>query len=242
MLLVNYRRVPSFISPNMKNQFKNIFGKLNRIVLALGVRNFSGKGSAFFRVRCKISPGNKVVFAKSVVEKVRISIKGTDNEIKSDSSLISSTSIQIEGTNNKLILEAGVKLRGSVINLRGNNCLIHIGQNTTFGGARLVNTGNDNPLKIGKNCLFADHIEVWASDTHSIYNREGKMINKEKPIIIEDNVWIGSHVFILKGVTIKSGSVVGMGALVTKDVPGNSISVGNPNAVVRENISWKLDY
>jgi len=226
----------------MKKQFKGIIGTLNRTILGLRIGNFSGNKSFFFRVRFKIAQGNKIDFIHSTIEKVRISIKGAGNEIKCESSLISSTSIQIEGKNNKLVLEAGVKLRGSMINLRGDNCLIHIGENSTFGGARLVNTGNNNPLKIGKNCLFADHIEVWASDTHSIYNRDGQMINKEKPVTIEDNVWIGSHVFILKGVTIKSGSVVGMGTLVTKDVPANTISVGNPNMVVRENIHWKPDY
>ena len=226
----------------MKNKLKGIVGKVKGTILRLSINNFSGGNNVFFRVRCTVTPGNRIAFERSTVEKTRISVTGTNNEIKSDGALISGTTIQIEGKDNKLVLAPGVKLRSCVINLRGDNCTIYIGENTTFGGARLVNTGSGNPLKIGSNCLFADHIEVWASDTHSIYDQTGKMINKEKPVVIEDNVWVGSHVIILKGVTIKSGSVVGMGSLVTRDVPANTISAGRPNVVIKENISWKMDY
>ena len=45
---------------------------------------------------------------------------------------------------------------------------------------------------------------------------------------IGNHVWIGKRAIILKGVTIGDGSIVGMGAVVTKDVPSNSLAVGNP--------------
>lgn len=173
---------------------------------------------------------------------MRISVKGSQNEIKCNNSFISNSSIQIKGTNNRLCLEPGVKLRNAKIEIRGNNLTILIGEYTSFGGVRIVNVGRDNDIKIGKNCLFADHIEIWASDTHSIYDKDGKMINLEKPIDIGDHVWVGSHVIILKGVHINEGSVIGMGSLVTKDVPSYVISTGRPNVVIRENIHWKLDY
>jgi acetyltransferase-like isoleucine patch superfamily enzyme len=89
---------------------------------------------------------------------------------------------------------------------------------------------------------LADYIEIWASDTHSIFDSSNNLINPERDIIINDNVWIGAHVIILKGVTIGAGSVVGIATLVTKNIPSNSLSVGNTNRVIRENISWNIDY
>ncbi len=56
---------------------------------------------------------------------------------------------------------------------------------------------------------------------------------EEKPVVIEDDVWIGSRVTILPGVTIGRGSVVGAAAVVTKDVPPYSVVAGNPAKVVK---------
>ena len=56
------------------------------------------------------------------------------------------------------------------------------------------------------------------------------------PIIIGKNVWIGEYVRICKGVTIGDGSVVAANAVVTKDVPPNSIVAGNPAKVVKTDI------
>jgi maltose O-acetyltransferase len=54
-----------------------------------------------------------------------------------------------------------------------------------------------------------------------------------KPITIEDNVWLGGGVIVLAGVTIGENTVVGAGAVVTKDLPPNVIAVGNPARVTR---------
>ena len=51
---------------------------------------------------------------------------------------------------------------------------------------------------------------------------------------IEDNVWIGDHATVLKGVTIGRNSVVAARAVVTRDVPANVVVAGNPARVVRE--------
>lgn len=54
-----------------------------------------------------------------------------------------------------------------------------------------------------------------------------------KPVVIEDDVWIGARAIIMKGVRIGRGSVIGSGAIVTHDVPPNSVAVGNPAKVVK---------
>ena len=54
-----------------------------------------------------------------------------------------------------------------------------------------------------------------------------------KPVIIEDNVWIGTGVSILPGVKVGTGSVIGAGAVVTHDIPADSIATGVPARVIR---------
>ena len=54
-----------------------------------------------------------------------------------------------------------------------------------------------------------------------------------KPVVIEDDVWIGARVCILPGVTVGTGSVLGAYTVVTKDVPPYSVVVGNPGKVVK---------
>ena len=58
------------------------------------------------------------------------------------------------------------------------------------------------------------------------------------PIVIEDDVWIGCNVTILKGVTIGKGSVVAVGAVVNKSCPSHSLLAGIPSRVVRESVYW----
>jgi galactoside O-acetyltransferase len=53
------------------------------------------------------------------------------------------------------------------------------------------------------------------------------------PVRIGDDVWIGSNVVILPGVTIGNNSVVGAGSMVTSDIPENVVAVGNPCRVSR---------
>jgi len=53
-------------------------------------------------------------------------------------------------------------------------------------------------------------------------------------VVIEDDVWIGTHVCINKGVTIGKGSVIGSGSVVTKDIPPYSIAVGAPCCVIKK--------
>jgi maltose O-acetyltransferase len=71
--------------------------------------------------------------------------------------------------------------------------------------------------------------EIFRTDTPIIH--QGKL--PDKPVVIEDDCLIFAEVIILPGVRIHSGSVIGAGAVVTRDVPPNSIVVGNPAQVVK---------
>ena len=87
-----------------------------------------------------------------------------------------------------------------------------------------------NNVNIGGNCIIMDN------DVHQINYIERKA-NKGKvksaPIIIEDDVWLGANVIVLKGVTIGARSIIGAGSVVTKSIPADCLAVGNPACVIK---------
>lgn len=88
-------------------------------------------------------------------------------------------------------------------------------------------------VQIGSECLIGADVVIMDTDFHSL-KPEGRRYNKNpddigvSPVVIRDNVFIGTRAIILKGVTIGKNAVVGAGAVVCCDVSANSIVVGNP--------------
>lgn len=225
----------------LKNSLTRLVELFNRLTL-VPAKGLNFNKSKAFLFRFKSQGKNHCTITKSSVMKSLILVSGSNNEISCTNALIDGSTITLEGTGNKLIIRNGAKLRRANIQVRGTGCRIEIGENTTFGQVRIVNVGHNNPVIIGSNCLFADDIEIWASDTHSIYNESGQFINPEKPVTIEDRVWIGSHVRIMKGVVIGSGAIIGMNSMVTKDIPQKSLCAGSPTRLIKQGVSWSLKY
>jgi len=90
-------------------------------------------------------------------------------------------------------------------------------------------------IKIGKEVAISHDVTIMDSDAHNI-NFEGYQMTK--PIIIGNNVWIGSRALILKGVNIGDGAIIAAGAVVTKDVPPYTLVAGVPAKVIKENVKW----
>lgn len=87
--------------------------------------------------------------------------------------------------------------------------------------------------------MFSNNIFITTSDFHAIFDISNfKRINNNKSVRICSNVWIASSCTILKGVTIGDFSVIGTGAIVTKNIPKNCIAAGIPARVVKSNIIW----
>lgn len=96
-------------------------------------------------------------------------------------------------------------------------------------------------VTIGNRCLIASDVVILDDDGHPVDWRERHNHWPENPedrlgapIVIEDNVWIGTRAIILKGVHIGSGAVIGAGAVVTHDVPPATVVAGVPARVMRE--------
>lgn len=96
-------------------------------------------------------------------------------------------------------------------------------------------------ITVGNNCLIAGNTQIMDSNAHktSMLDPDNRINTKDepRPIVIEDNVWVGANCFILKGVRIGKGSVVGAGSVVSEDVPPNSIVLGNPARVIKSTAS-----
>lgn len=108
--------------------------------------------------------------------------------------------------------------KGDYIGVR-KNARVEIGKNCYFNRNLTLVSHNEIIIKdgvtVGPNCCIYDH-------DHDIHSG-GSFISK--PIYIEENVWIGANVVILKGVRIGANSVVAAGSVVTKDIPNDTLYI-----------------
>lgn len=89
------------------------------------------------------------------------------------------------------------------------------------------------PVVIGSRTMFGPNVQIYTA-THPIDHLErASGLEFAKPISIGNDVWVGGSAVICPGVTIGDRSIIGAGAIVTKDIPPDSIAVGNPAKVIR---------
>lgn len=193
----------------------------------------------FFRSKLVLDKDNSFESTYEVYSS-SIACKGTGNVIRIHNKLLHSE-ITIEGNNNLISFEEGGFISHSRILIRANNAHITVGKRTNILSVCIICQGERNYIEIGDDCLFSRDIDIWNSDTHTIYDSDGNVINYSAPIKIGNHVWIGKHVRILKNVTIGDNTVVGMNSLVSKNLPNNSIAVGAPATVTKSNITWSKD-
>jgi len=88
-------------------------------------------------------------------------------------------------------------------------------------------------VSIGAWSKIGPRVMIMDSDSHDTAPGHGPA-SGAKPVVIEEDVWIGAGAIILKGVRIGKHSVVGAGSVVTRDVPASTIVAGNPARVLRQ--------
>jgi acetyltransferase-like isoleucine patch superfamily enzyme len=106
-----------------------------------------------------------------------------------------------------------------------------------IGDAVLLSPGvrisASDEITIGNGSMLANGAYVTDSDWHTLYDRTERD-SRVTPVHIGNNVWVGDHATILKGVTVGDNAVVAARAVVTRDVPANAVVAGNPATVVKE--------
>ena len=125
---------------------------------------------------------------------------------------------------------------GEVVNvLPGFNCdngkNIHVGED--FLANYNVTILDIAPVTIGDSCMIGPGTLITAVGHPLSPAGRRKKLAKGEPVAIGDDVWIGGNCTILPGVTIGSNVIVAAGAVVTKDVPSNSVVAGVPARVIR---------
>lgn len=150
-------------------------------------------------------------------------VNGSQIKIGDRVSLCSVSEYTALGVNHPVILRT---LRSGAV--------IEIGADTGISGASICAAIK---VSIGKNCLFGANVIVSDTDFHSLKTENRRYNNKPEDIsvaevCIGDNVFLGTGVIVLKGVTIGDNTVVGAATVVTKNIPANSIVAGNPMRLI----------
>jgi acetyltransferase-like isoleucine patch superfamily enzyme len=122
------------------------------------------------------------------------------------------------------------------IEARQEGSVVEIGDRV-WANNNLVVISNGSRIVIGHDTLIGTNVEILDSDFHGISpssRRRGG--SPSVPVLIESNVWIGSNVKILKGVSIGRNSIIANGSVVTKSIPENVIAGGIPAEIKKHEI------
>ncbi len=110
------------------------------------------------------------------------------------------------------------------------------GKNITLGKNIFINSGckfqDQGGITIGNGALIGHNVVLATLNHDPTPENRGTM--HPAPIVLGENVWIGSNATILPGVTIGDGAIIAAGAVVTKDVPANTIAGGVPAKFIKE--------
>lgn len=120
-----------------------------------------------------------------------------------------------------------------VLATRAPGARIQVGRDVAMTGATLVAAER---ISIGDRVLIGANATIVDTDFHPLDPAERRrdiLAGARAAVLIEDDVFIGMHSLILKGVRVGAGSVIGAGSVVTRDVPAGAVVAGNPARVVR---------
>ena len=136
-------------------------------------------------------------------------------------------------------------IQGQIVAER-NESRIDLADRVLLGGGSVIDCALS--IRVERNVLISYACVIADADNHSLFpelrvddlttwmdgRRHDWSHTEMAPIRICEGAWIGARSIILKGVTIGAGAVVGMGSVVTKDVPPRTVVGGNPARVIRE--------
>ena len=112
------------------------------------------------------------------------------------------------------------------VHLFGNNHVFYFGAQSTSNTATFECGIDGSSIIVGEDCMFSSGIHARTHDHHSIVDMDtGASINPPGDIIFEPHVWVGQDAVIMKSVRVGFGAVIATRAVVTRDVPRQSIVV-----------------
>jgi acetyltransferase-like isoleucine patch superfamily enzyme len=137
---------------------------------------------------------------------------------------------------------ARLSIHGSAQITGGTRVLLGEGAHLEIGPDSYINYNSSVScfmhIAIGARCAIAWNVNILDGNVHDLII-DGIPRPVYQPIIIEDDVWIGTGATILGGVTIGAGAVVAAGSVVTSDVPSGALVGGNPARIIRPEVVWR---
>lgn len=92
---------------------------------------------------------------------------------------------------------------------------------------------DEAPVTIGDDCFIGPNVSIYTACHSTDPTERNTREEWAEPVTIGNNVWIGGSVTILPGVTIGDNVTIGAGSVVTKDIPSDTVAVGNPCKVIK---------
>ena len=114
----------------------------------------------------------------------------------------------------KLVLGTGIVMQQGVVLSVSNNAILKIGNNVVFN--ERVTIHSKVSITIKDNCRFGWNVQIFDTGFHYMVNK-GKLAYRNAPVVIENNVWIGNSVSIMKGTYLPAYTVVASNSLVNKN-------------------------
>lgn len=136
------------------------------------------------------------------------------------------------GGGGAIVLGERVLIRGSMTPVE---LLARPGGRIEIGEGTFINYGTSitayDSVRVGRDCHIGHYVFINDNDEHDIEDKVKRP--PSYPVVLEDRVWLGTRVTVLKGVRIGHDAVVGAGSVVTRDLPPRSIAAGVPARVLR---------
>lgn len=179
-------------------------------------------------------------------KKIKINVDGETNIVKYPENAgtnLKDLQIFIGGNNNTVEIKTTKHFAGRIFigtaDSPASNCSVVIGADTTCNGADIWLMEDNSKVIIGSDVMLSDDIYITCSDTHSMLNENGELINIGKSVEIGNHVWVGRFVNILKNTKILDNSVIAIGSIVTKCFDEKNVVIaGNPAKIIKRNINW----
>lgn len=123
----------------------------------------------------------------------------------------------------------------------GSKLIISKGAELIIGDNFIISSNSEiickTRIEIGNDCLLSWDVLIMDSDMHKIF-QNGKCVNRAKPIVIGNHIWIGCRSSVLKGVRIADNTVIASSSVITRSCEEGGCVVSS-NRLLKQNISWE---